>query len=274
MMAMNRDNPFVNVYVGGENTLVHIRQLVHTNENATLCESRDGVMMTLLQFRSLMFHLRALDAQFTHGVMEKDVVVNEEVGKKSTGNETVLDSGQTRDNNEEGVSSSFAGQKRAWHEVSDEMDGILATLQPDPEMPVVYVPTPVCTTGTASYKTTTPKTTTPNVRDELAIIYADEVIAVLPQHVVNNCTGCAFGYDKNTRASEHEVCTLPRKKRVDLFTIQILNIVDECTVRDKFTARMKSLYALFDVQKMYVKKSTLLASEKWMKKVKKLATDM
>ena len=31
-MAMNRDNPFVNVYVGGENTLVHIRQLVHANE--------------------------------------------------------------------------------------------------------------------------------------------------------------------------------------------------------------------------------------------------
>ena len=54
--------------------------------------------------------------------------------------------------------------------------------------------------------------TTPNVRDELAILYAEEVIAVLPQHVINNCTGCAFGYDKNTNASEHDVCTLPPKE--------------------------------------------------------------
>ena len=268
-MAMNRDNPFVNVYVGGENTLVHIRQLVHADENATLCDSRDGVLMTLLQFRSLMFHLRALDAQFTNGAMVKDAVVNEEVDKKSMGDEAVLDSVQMRENNEEGASSSFTEQKRVWHEVGDEMDGILATLKPDPEIPVVYVPTPVCTTKAAPSKPSTP-----NVRDELAILYAEEVIAVLPQHVINNCTGCAFGYDKNTNASEHDVCTLPRKKRVDLFTMQILNIVDECAVRDKFTTRMKSLYAFFDVKKIYVNKSTLLASEKWMKKVKKLATDM
>ena len=106
---MNRDNPFVNVYVGGENTLVYIRQFVHTDENATLCDSRDGVLMTLLQFRSIMFHLRALDAQFTNGAMVKDAVVNEEVDKKSIGDEAVLDSVQMRENN---VSSSFTEQKR------------------------------------------------------------------------------------------------------------------------------------------------------------------
>ena len=66
---MERDNPFVHVYAANEDTIVHIRQLIYTNDGgqSTPRESCDGVVMTLMQFRSLMFHLRALDAQFMQG---------------------------------------------------------------------------------------------------------------------------------------------------------------------------------------------------------------
>ena len=70
---MRRDSPFVNVYAASEHTVVHIRQLIYTNECATPSESQDGVVMSLMQFRSLMFHLRALDAQFTQGVAMDNV---------------------------------------------------------------------------------------------------------------------------------------------------------------------------------------------------------
>jgi hypothetical protein len=66
---MERDNPFVHVYAANEDTIVHIRQLIYMNDggHTTPRESCDGVVMTLMQFRSLMFHLRALDAQFMQG---------------------------------------------------------------------------------------------------------------------------------------------------------------------------------------------------------------
>ena len=48
---------------------MHIRQLIYANDGdqSVPKESHDGMVMTLLQFRSLMFHLRALDAQFMQG---------------------------------------------------------------------------------------------------------------------------------------------------------------------------------------------------------------
>ena len=69
MTTVRRESPFVQVYAANENTVVHIRQLIYnSNDQATPGESSDGVVMTLMQFRSLMFHSRALDAQFTQGV--------------------------------------------------------------------------------------------------------------------------------------------------------------------------------------------------------------
>ena len=69
MMTVRRESPFVQVSAANENTIVYIRQLIYyNNDQATPSESSDWVVMTLMQFRSLMFHLRALDAQFTQGV--------------------------------------------------------------------------------------------------------------------------------------------------------------------------------------------------------------
>ena len=69
METLRRDNPFVHVYAANEDTIVHIRQLIYVSngDQSSPRESHDGVVMTLMQFRSLMFHLRALDAQFMQG---------------------------------------------------------------------------------------------------------------------------------------------------------------------------------------------------------------
>ena len=66
MATFKKEDPFVQVYAANENTIVHIGQLIYTNDGdqSASKKAHDGVMMTLMQFRSLMFHLRALDAQF------------------------------------------------------------------------------------------------------------------------------------------------------------------------------------------------------------------
>ena len=70
MTHLRRKSPYVQVKTkANEETIVHIRQFVYTesSNSSSLRESTDGVMMTLMQFSSLMFHLRALDAKFTQG---------------------------------------------------------------------------------------------------------------------------------------------------------------------------------------------------------------
>ena len=64
MATFKREDPFVHVYAANEDTIIHIRQLIYTNDDdqSTPIQAHDGVMMTLMQFRSLMFHLRALRA--------------------------------------------------------------------------------------------------------------------------------------------------------------------------------------------------------------------
>ena len=98
MITVRRESPFVQVYAANENTVVHIRQLIHNNnDQATPSESSDGVVMTLMQFRSLMFHLRALDAQFTQGV---DFTQDEE--KNNDGDENLY--------------AKNIGEKRSWND--------------------------------------------------------------------------------------------------------------------------------------------------------------
>ena len=93
MMAhLRRKSPYVQVKIkANEETIVHIRQFVYTDSSnsSSLRESTDGLMMTLMQFRSLMFHLRALDAQFTQGApLNTDTNDNKAViGAKRSWNE-------------------------------------------------------------------------------------------------------------------------------------------------------------------------------------------
>ena len=69
MAKFRGEDPFVQVYAANEDTIIHIRQLIYTSDGdqSTPKKSHDGVIMTLMQFRSLMFQLRALDAQFVQG---------------------------------------------------------------------------------------------------------------------------------------------------------------------------------------------------------------
>ena len=104
---MRRDSPFVQVYSTNDDTFVHIRQLIYSRYDgeATPSESQDGVMMTLMQFRSLMFHLRALDSQFTQRVETASAVKEEE---------------ESTEENDDKTKS--VGMKRSW----DEREGNVA----------------------------------------------------------------------------------------------------------------------------------------------------
>ena len=70
METSRKDNPFVHVYAANEDTIAHFRQLIYVSDGdqSSPKELHDGVIMTLMQFRSLMFHLRELDAQFMQGL--------------------------------------------------------------------------------------------------------------------------------------------------------------------------------------------------------------
>ena len=101
---MIRGSPSVQVYTSSDDTFVHIRQLIYSTNGgeATVSETQDGVMMSLMEFRSLMFQLRALDLQFTQRV-ETTSVVQESAEQKVDQTKSV-------------------GMKRTW----DECEGNIA----------------------------------------------------------------------------------------------------------------------------------------------------
>ena len=60
MATLRRENPTVPVYTTENDAIFHIRQLIYTDDDQTsFKESQDGVKMTLMEFHSLIFHLRA-----------------------------------------------------------------------------------------------------------------------------------------------------------------------------------------------------------------------
>ena len=64
MGNFQRKSPYVQVKTKANgDTIVHIRQFVYTNDS-----HNSLVRESTVQFRSLFFHLRALDAQFTQGM--------------------------------------------------------------------------------------------------------------------------------------------------------------------------------------------------------------
>ena len=72
MAILRRESPTVQVYTTENDAIVHVRQLIYTDDDQTsFKESQYGVKMTLMQFRSLLFHLGALDMQFTQNSENK-----------------------------------------------------------------------------------------------------------------------------------------------------------------------------------------------------------
>ena len=198
--------------------------------------------MTLIQFRSLMFHLRALDAQFMqgsgvqlHNLCEKESQTNTvSVGQKRTWTE--MDD------------SNVSIDKKVRHEQTDtiaweELDNILATISPADDVKlesnsihaqgsVTYIPTPIL-----SQKA---------VRNELAISYAEEIAILLPSLVQDACKGCKSKVDQNTNEQQHDVCKLPRRKRIELFTEMALLLIDVNSVNTKVITRLKNRHATFN----------------------------
>ena len=223
MATLRRENPTVHVCTSGSEAIVHICQLIYTDDDETsFKESQDGVKMTLMQFRSLMFHLRALDMQFTQNSENKLTTSSSEippssssgVGKKRTqdmmnGSETdvsIVNVEQQGDINQTDNTSDIA-----WCELDtlltsfttkDTANGTLT----EPESSNV-------TTNFESFYVPTLIMSQKDVRDELAICYAEEIINLnlLPYFTYNECSGCRNGVDKNRNIGQHDVCTLSRK---------------------------------------------------------------
>ena len=215
---------------------------------------------TVDEFGSLMFQLRALDAQFTQGAAMNnvnsiakqtevttgrdedhasdgktgqkrvwseisgedvfdDAVVNRIAARKPIVDEKPLERDQTDDGVEVTTNSTAAGEAHVWHDIGNELDNLLAALAPSDAADVPAVVDVACVPELINTMTAS------SVRDELDIVYAEEVVVLLPHVVYNACDGCKNGVDKNTAAEQHAACTLPRKKRIELFA--------ESTVRGK-----------------------------------------
>ena len=85
MATLRRENPTVHIYTTENDAIFHIRQLIYTDDDQTsFKESQDGVTMTLMQFRSLIFHLRALDMQFTQNSENKLTTTCSEMSPSSS----------------------------------------------------------------------------------------------------------------------------------------------------------------------------------------------
>ena len=82
--------------------------------------------------------------------------------------------------------------------------------------------------------------------DELAIAYAEKILPLLPNLANEACSGCKNNIDRNTYAQQHDVCPLPRKKCIDLFTEMALISIDASLVHIKVITRLKSRHAMFD----------------------------
>ena len=269
METSKRDNPFVYVYAANEDTIVHIRQLIYTNDGgqSTPRESCDGVVMTLMQFRSLMFHLRALDAQFMQGSEMRltSPCENESkrIGEKRTWSEV--------ENDDDAPAHNICKQDQmdavAWGELDDILTSLGGTdsVQDAPESSAVqesspFIPTPVMTQK--------------EVRDELAVAYAEEILPLLPTLVNEACSGCKKNVDRNANEQQHDVCLLPRKKRIELFTEIALLSIDASSVHDKVMMRLKSRHATFNEQWVREDRQSLIAKKNWMHKLKMYMFDL
>ena len=297
MATVRRESPFVQVYAANEKTIVHIRQLVCSNMNEIApFESKDGIVMTLMQFRSLMFHLRALDAQFTQGIECSNDVDDDH------------DTHYRIDND---VSScKKAGEKRSWHESNDddnkmqkideakrnevideianhawsEMEDILAAFDPAStgECNVVQQPeqqkapeynekVPV---KRRIDNDTTKVLTQVEVRDELARVYAEKLISMLPELVRDACTGCKNSIDRHVYAHQHDVCMFLRKKRIDLFATRGVLLTDDASVRTEVSTRLESRQLSYKPEWLNEDKNNLVLCKKWLQKVKRYAIDI
>ena len=284
MTHLRRKSPYVQVKTkANEETIVHIRQFVYTDSsnNASLRESTDGVMMTLMQFRSLMFHLRALDAQFTQGApLNADTNDNKAVigAKRSwtemtenvpvTGNALTSNvhehEWQQTANVEEtnnAVVNLIADQ--AWQnlDVLLTSSNLVKSDEPEPLIEPVYVPSSVTLTQS-------------DVRGELAVVIGQEVMPILKLVAMELCEGCKAGLDVDTHGHMHDTCKLGQRARIDKFLNAALLRVDMQNVQSRVRVRLQSRNAVYKEKWLDEDIHTLIASKKWLRQVTIKANSM
>jgi len=286
MTHLRRKSPYVQVKTkANEETIVHIRQFVYTDSSnsSSLRESTDGVMMTLMQFRSLMFHLRALDAQFTQGVpLNADTNDNKAViGTKRSWTEMTENVPATGN-----ALCSNVHQQQEWQQTADveetnnavvnliadqawqDLDALLTTAnlvkndEPEPSIEPVYVPSPIVTLTQA------------DVRGELAVVIGQEVTPILKLIAIEVCEGCKAGLDVDTHGHMHDTCKLGQRARVDKFLNAALLRVDMQNVQSRVRVRLQSRNAVYKEKWLDEDIHTLVASKKWMRQVTIKANSM
>ena len=169
MAKFRGEDPFVQVYAANEDTIIHIGQLIYTNDGDQSApkQAHEGVMMTPMQFRSLMFHLRALGAQF----MQASEIQSGNTSNIESQNNRI-DEKQTRTKID---NDSIVVDKNIKHEPTDtitwnELNNIISTIDEPNNMQVIsessnnqhgvtYIPTLIMNQKA--------------VRNELAISYAE-----------------------------------------------------------------------------------------------------
>ena len=264
MATFKREDPFVHVYAANEDTIIHIRQLIYTNDDdqSTPIQAHDGVMMTLMQFRSLMFHLRALDAQF---MQASEIQLENTCNTESQNNR--IDEKQTWteiDNNNMFVDKNIKDEQTntiTWNELNNIISSIdepnnmqVISESSDTQDGVTCIPTLIMNQKA--------------VRNELAISYAEEIVILLPSLIHDACKGCINEIDQTMNEQQHDVCKLPRRKRIDLFTEMALLLVDVNSVHTKVNMRLKNRHAIFNEKWIYEDRQSLAAKKTWMHKLK------
>ena len=275
---MRRDEAFIHVYVAGDDTIVHIRQLIFTGDNQEIAsESQNGVVLNLTQFQSLMFHLRALDTQFTQGSENISLEIAHDNKEYETNYKNNDGGCEDFDQNtlnmvmgvvEENVECEMVATNPSLGEMCN-----VPTSIPSAHMVKEDTSKPLKTDDYASY---IPKLTMTqaDVRDELAALFAEEVTCLLPNIVRDTCIGCKNNIDRNESMEHHDVCTLTRKKRIELFCEMALLLTNEKVIQNKLLNRLKSRQVSFNERWIYENRHSLLTSKKWLAKVKKYSLNM
>lgn len=262
MATFQREDPFVHVYAANDDTIVHIRQMIYTSngDQSTPKQAHDGVMMTLMQFRSLMFHLRALDAQFmlatesqlsnAGNIESQDIRIDEK--KTEIDDDSIFFDKNIKHKQTNTV---------AW----DELSNILSTIDKPNNIQDISEPSNI--QNNATYFPT-PIMNQKAVRNELAISYAEEIAILLPSLVHDACKGCKNEIDQTMNGQQHDVCKLPRRKRIDLFTEMALLSIDVNSVHTKVITRLRNRHAMFNEKWVYEDRQSLAAKKTWMHKLK------
>ena len=283
MTHLRRKSPYVQVKTkANEETIVHIRQFVYTDSSnrSSLRESTDGVMMTLMQFRSLMFHLRALDAQFTQGVpLNVDANDNKVVigAKRSwnsmTDNESlpltnvespIAQQEQQQTANVEETNNAVVNliADQAWQDLDALLTSVNLVKNDEPEPSVsepfaepAYVPTPI------------KMLTQADVRGELAVVFGQEVLPMLKLVAMETCEGCKNGLDVDTHGSMHDECKLSHRARMDKFLKDALLRVDAQNVQSRVRIRLQSRNVVYNDKWVDEDVHSLIGSKKWMRQL-------